>query len=162
MTVRVEVARAHHIPLIVRGLRERDRAEIRAGWGEPEYAMLQAVYFSPTFARVAFWELEPLALFGMRPLSVLGGSAEVWCFGTEAIDRHRLAFLRASRSQVQAMWRRAPILTNYVDVNDAAALRWLAWLGARQSLPPESRGGTLFAQFFLTAPQRGAKTCQRD
>lgn len=159
MSLRFEVAIPAHAKVIAKAMRTRDIAEVFAGWGDPEAEIIKAVYASPGYARTAFWELEPLAIFGMRALTVLGGSAEVWCFGTKAIQRHRMAFLRSSKAVIREMHRRSPMLTNYVDATDHEALKWLVWLGARTALPPEVRGGRLFAQFFLTQPK--AMTCQQ-
>jgi hypothetical protein len=142
-------------------MRPRDRREVWAGWGDPENAIIEAINASPYYARTAFWQLQPLAIFGMRSLTVLGSSAEVWCFGTSAIDEHRIAFLRASKYVVQHMLCVAPVLTNYVDVDDGDAIRWLNWLGACSALPPQRRGGKLFAQFLLMPAQEKEHTCQR-
>jgi hypothetical protein len=158
--IRFEEPTPHHVKLVARSMRARDTDEILAAWGEPQAAILKAITDSP-YARTAFWDLEPLAIFGMKNLTVLGRSAQVWCFGTQAIDRHRIAFMRASRSQLSQMFERAQLLTNYVDATDYEALRWLAWLGARSALPPVTLGGRLFAQFFLEAPRAGADTCQQ-
>lgn len=160
MSLRFEVAQHAHAKIVVRAMRARDLEEVLAGWGNPEVAIHEAIAASPDYARTAFWELEPVAIFGMRRMTLLGSSAQVWCFGTQAIDRHRTAFLRASRGVVREMHRINPMLTNYVDVSDYEALRWLVWLGARSALPPEMRGGRMFAQFFLTAPTLKESTCQ--
>ncbi len=160
MSLRFEQAIPAHARIVAQHMRARDINELYAGWGEPEIEIAKAIGASPLYARTAFWDLEPLAIFGMRALTVLGGSAEVWCFGTRSIERHKLAFLRASRSAVRQMHRWNPMLTNYVDVTDHEAIRWLTWLGARAALPPEERGGTLFAQFFLPRPGTKEPTCQ--
>jgi hypothetical protein len=160
MSLRIEAAQLRHAKIVAQSMRARDFEEVMAGWGRPDIAIIDAIEASPCYSRTAFWELEPVAIFGMRSLTVLGGSAEVWCFGTAAIDRHRLAFLRASRLVVADMLTRAAILTNYVDITDYDALRWLAWVGARSALPPQSRGGKLFAQFFISKPMVGEQTCQ--
>lgn len=149
-----------HAKVVVRGMRARDLEEVLAGWGNPAQAIEEAIAASPDYARTAFWELEPLAIFGMRRLTVMGASAEVWCFGTKAIDRHPLAFLRASKAVVTQMLRHNPTLTNYVDAHDNEAIKWLCWLGATSALPPQMRGGRLFAQFFLTRPEAKESTCQ--
>lgn len=160
MSLRIEEAVPGHARIVIRNMRARDLEEVLAGWGNPENAIQEAIAASPDFARTAFWELEPVAIFGMRRLTVMGASAEVWCFGTRAIDRHRMAFLRASRAVVAEMHELNPMLTNQVDANDHEAIKWLSWLGASSALPPQMRGGRLFAQFFLTRPIPKESTCQ--
>lgn len=159
MKVRFEIVHPGHIRLIAPLMRERDRLEVQAACGaSPEVAMAVAILESH-YARVCFYGMEPLAIFGLANLSILGSSAQVWCFGTRLIDRHPLIFARASRLALREMHQYAPILTNRVDASDEAALRWLAFLGATYVLQPENHGGRLFGQFILAAPER--KQCQR-
>lgn len=160
MSLRFEEAVPGHARIVVRNMRVRDLEEVQCGWGNPENAIQEAIAASPDFARTAFWELEPIAIFGMRRLTVMGASAEVWCFGTQAIARHRTAFLRASKCVVRQMLELNPTLTNYVDAHDNEAIKWLCWLGVTSALPPQMRGGRLFAQFFLTRPEAKESTCQ--
>lgn len=161
MSIRLVRAHPGHIRLVAAQLRERDRQEIQAGWGEPEQAMLTCLANSPRYARMAFYEMEPLALFGISPLTVLGEASQVWCFGTCGIDRHRLAFARASRNHVlPELFQYARLLTNLVDLSDTRALAWLTFLGGSFVLRAERRGGKLFGQFVLTQSQ-GVSTCQQ-
>lgn len=148
-----------HARIIATQMRPSDQDEIRAGWDqEPYEAMLAALANSP-YARTAFHGLEPLAMFGISHLSILGNSAQVWCFGTTAIDRHPLIFARASRRVVSELHMHAPILTNLVDTSDARALRWLAFLGATYVMEPTRRGNRFFRQFILAATE--IKLCQQ-
>lgn len=159
MKLRFEVATPAHIRLISPFMRERDRLEVEAGCGqEVELAMAIALVESH-YARTCFYGLEPLAMYGLANLSILGSSAQVWCFGTAAIDRHRMVFARASKRVLAELLRQAPILTNRVDANDESALRWLAFLGATYVLQPQVRGGTLFGQFILSGGE--SRKCQQ-
>lgn len=120
--------------------------------------MAQALVES-RYARTCFYGLEPLAMFGLANLSILGSSAQVWCFGTTVIDRHPLIFARASLRALAELYRHAPLLTNRVEATDEPALRWLAFLGATYVLQPELRGGRLFGQFILASQQESK--CQQ-
>lgn len=161
MKVRFEPALAAHARIVADTMRASDVAEVRAGWGcEPYEAILHALMQSQRYARTAFLGLEPLAIYGLASLTLLGASAEVWCFGTAAIDRHPFAFARASRLALAAMYRHAPILTNMVAVEDQRAQRWLSWLGAQYPERGwEKRSDRWFAQFVLSS--KGAAQCQR-
>ena len=153
MRVRFEVATAAHARIVATNMRESDVAEVRAGWGcEPEEAILHALMQSPRYARTVFVGLEPLAIYGLAALTLLGASAEAWCFGTTAIDRHRFAFARASRVALAVMYRHSPILTNMVAVGDERAVRWITWLGAKYPETGwEKRSDRWFAQFVLSS-----------
>lgn len=158
MKLRMEIATPAHIRLIAPLMRERDRLEVKAGCDqESEEAMATALVES-SYARTCFYGLEPLAMFGLARLTILGRSAQAWCFGTRAIDDHPLAFARASRQALSDLLSQASVLTNRVDISDEKALRWLAFLGATYVLQPQQRGGRLFAQFILSQEQR---QCQR-
>lgn len=155
----MERAQWHHARLIAPLMRPRDILEVMAGTGVGvEEAMGQALRCS-LLALTCFADLCPLAMFGVSKLSVLGAAAQVWCFGTRDIERFPYAFARASRRMLPVLQHYAPILTNYVDASDPAALRWLAFLGARYVLPPQLRSGRLFGQFILAADPPKVSTC---
>lgn len=140
-------------------MRPQDTIEVIAQTGLPVVqAIEQAITHSSRFARLALIDLEPLAVFGLAHLTLLGDSAQVWCFGTRYIDTHPHAFARESVRVVRQMHRLASTLTNYVDEEDAQAAKWLTWLGASFVLQPKPLNGRLFAQFVLT--HRG-KACQQ-
>lgn len=158
--MRFEIARPHHARVIAASMRARDIAEIRAGWDkEPLEAIYEAMHGS-IYARTLFCDLEPLCMYGLAPLSVLSGSARVWVFGTQAIDKHPVAFARASRLGVAALFCHCSLMTNLVDSEDTAAMRWLEWLGGTCVLPLHRRGNRLFAQFVL-ANLKERRKCQR-
>lgn len=159
--MRLETAQPHHIRMIARSMRERDVIEVRAGWGmDPLEAMCLALAES-YYAKTLFHDLEPLMMYGLAPLSVLGGSARLWIFATAAIDRHPIGFARASKRCLSEAFEHASLITNLIDFEDGPAMRWLTWLGGQCVLPPQKRGGRLFAQFILADPHKGARACQR-
>lgn len=161
MKLRFETATAAHARLVAENMRESDAEEVRCGWGqEPAEAIMFALSQSPRYARTCFYGLEPLAIYGLAWLTLLGESAEAWCFGTTSIDRHPIVFARASRLALASMYRHARTLTNLVPIADGPAVRWLEWLGAEfPDQPYEPRGRLLFAQFVLSS--KGKAQCQR-
>lgn len=149
MKVRIVPALAQHAALVAANMHESSRAEILAGWGKEPPEAIRECFAASQYARTVFYGLEVLAVYGLADERILGRSAEVWCFGTVAIDRHGFAFARASRKVVAELLCRAPMLTNLVDVDDERALRWLQFLHAQYPLPPQERGGKRFRQFIL-------------
>lgn len=159
--MRLVPAEPHHARLIAKAMRPRDVEEMHSGWGlNPLEAML-AAFFESYHARTLFHDLEPLLMYGLAPLSVLGGNARLWIFASAAIDRHPIAFARASKRCLADAFEHSSLLTNLIDVNDAPAMRWMHWLGGQCVLPSQLRGGGLFAQFILADPHKGARACQR-
>lgn len=160
--VRVLPADLRHVHLVACNMRESDRDEIKAGWGkEVEPAIVECLLASH-YAYTLFYQLEVLAIYGVANAPVLGNSGEVWCFGTTAIDRHPLPFLRACRRLVPQMLEKYPVLTNLVDINDQRAIKWLNYLDARYVLQPRELGGKLFQQFILAREHPPAEDqCQQ-
>lgn len=69
----------------------------------------------------------------------------LWGVFTNEIDRHPLAFLRASRRYISSLDIE---VTNYVDARNAKAVRWFRWLGFDVSAPePYGINGALFHKF---------------
>ena len=152
--MRFEEARTGHIRIIADTMRPRDRDEVRVGWEvEPEAAMAEALAQS-FFARTMFFDLEPLCMYGLAPLAVMGGSARFWIFSTAAIDRHPIAFTRACLGGLDGLFCYSSLLTNFVDVNDAPAMKWMRWLGGELIPAHKFRGGRQFTQFVVTDPRR--------
>jgi len=158
MSTRIVTATAAHARVIAASMRERDIAEVRAGWMcEPMEAMQDALEAS-FYARTLLYDLEPLCIYGLAPLTVLSGAARIWIFASSAIDRHGFAFARGSRRFLPEMFRYCQLATNLIDMDDAPALRWMQWLGGRCVLPGNRHNGRLFAQFVLT---EGEARCQQ-
>ena len=154
--MRFEEARIGHIRIIADTMRPRDRDEVRVGWEcEPEAAMAEALMQS-YFARTMFYDLEPLCMYGLAPLMLMGGSARFWIFSTAAIDRHPIAFARACRQGLHDLFLYAGLMTNFVDLNDAPAVKWMQWMGGEIIPVHKFRGGRQFTQFILTDPRRRA------
>lgn len=147
--IRYEQGTDRHASLIARCMRPRDIEEIKAGWGLAPYPAILTAIRNSFHVRCAFWEMAPLAIYGLSTVGMLSGSAELWIFGTKHIDAHPLAFARASKRELQKLHKRAAIITNLVDRNDAHATRWLQWLGGIFVMPEQRRGGRVFAQFIL-------------
>jgi hypothetical protein len=142
-------AQVRHARLIAKCMRPKDIAEVRAGWSREPYEAIREAMSASFYARTLFAGFEPLCIFGLAPLTVLGGTARVWMFASAAIDRHPRAFARASREHLRELFTHCTLATNLVDTGDAAVMRWLQWLGGTCVLPGHERGGRLFAQFIL-------------
>ena len=88
-------------------------------------------------ALTVFINDEPMAMVGVS-------DGVLWGVFTRAIDRHPLAFLRASRAFVTSL----PEVVNYVDARNEKAVRWFRWLGFEVSEPvPYGHNGAMFHRF---------------
>lgn len=138
--IRIVPARAAHIRTIARRMRKADADEVLASSGRsPAAAMIYSLRKS-SHAWTAMIDGRPEVMFGVGDLNVLAGVGAPWLLGTEAVERHYVAFLRKSVSFRDQLLRRYPVMRNLVDDRNKASKRWLAWLGAVFSDPIEING----------------------
>jgi len=85
---------------------------------------------------------EPAGMFGVMHYE---DHNVLWGVFTRAIERHPIAFLRASREWIGAL----PVdVVNYVDARNTKAVKWFEWLGFEVSDPvPYGVNGELFHAF---------------
>ncbi len=120
-------------------LRAADIREIAAVSGA---APLEALFVSlrrSTEAWAGMVDGTVACIFGVGPLSLLGGEGCPWLLGSDLIERNAFAFARRNRAMVLRWLRTYPVLRNYVDVRNAQAIRWLGWLGFTLK-PPQPYG----------------------
>jgi hypothetical protein len=155
--MRIDIARPHHAKVIASHMRPRDVEEVRAGWLMEPLAAIEHALDHSFYSRILFYDLEAIAIYGLAPLSILGGSAQLWLFGTAAIDKYPISFARASREALRGLFQHCSLMTNVVDAHDRPALKWLAWLGGECLEYTVERNGRTFAQFIV----RGPKLCRQ-
>jgi len=132
-------------------LRTADKDEIWAsGKHLPMPCLLQAHRLS-TGCKSLIIEGEVACIFGVVPLSMIGGIGSPWMLGTDLIEKYPLTFLRKCRNSVLAMTASYGTLLNYVDTRNVMAIRWLFWLGFDINKYSESFGpfGMSFHRFEL-------------
>jgi hypothetical protein len=88
-------------------------------------------------------EDEPVCMFGVAPVSILGGKGAPWMLAAEGLERAQVPFLRACRPVIAEMRLTYPFLLNVVSADNTLAIRWLQWLGFKfDHAPIEVRGHT--------------------
>jgi hypothetical protein len=134
-------------------LRPADAAEVYATSGRgPEEALTAALRRS-TQAWTCLIDGEPACIWGVGPLSLVAGKGCPWLLGTEAVERHPLAFLRQSRGFLAIMLRTYSQLENHVDARNRLSIRWLRWLGFTIGPPlPYGFLGLPFHRFHMERP----------
>jgi hypothetical protein len=91
----------------------------------------------------------PVCMFGVSP-SVLQGVGMPWMIGTTSLERHAMAFLRQCRPYLEEMSTEYVFLSNFVDVRNMTAIRWLKWLGFKLDKPqPTGPFGLPFHRFQM-------------
>lgn len=152
MPVKIRPAQTGDAEWFAPRLRLADIEELRAASGPDILATLRrSILFSENAAFVAESEtLGPIALFGFARTSMLTDTAVPWCVGTVGLLRRGKALSKFGRKYCRRTLDAFPILENYVDVRNTAAIRWLQTIGFTFERPaPFGDGGLPFMRFWM-------------
>lgn len=109
-------------------MREMDKFECLAtGFATPIDAIKQGFEASVNM-KTGFYKDTPLCVWGEVPDT--SGGAVIWQLGTDAVLRHKRAFMVESKKVIEDMLTRYTYLTNVVCMENKESVRWLKWLGA--------------------------------
>jgi len=89
---------------------------------------------------------EPLALFGVVRMSLLGGDGALWFLATDEAFRHPGALIRGGRKYVSELLTRFDSLGGRVDARHQSTVKWVRLLGF-DVRPAEAESGVLFHRF---------------
>lgn len=110
-------------------LRPADEDEIWAQLGmDPYEAMKASLLASSDASLVTDNEGLPIALYGVAP-SPAPSVGTPWLVGTPGVEENGLSFAKQTRRYVEEMHRDYPVLTNFVDARNTAAIDWLLFAG---------------------------------
>ena len=125
---RVVPAVAAHVKALAPRLREADRREIRAAFGRPAGAILQAGFRNAKRCWTVLAGARPIAMFGVgrRPHPRIGTA---WLLASEDFERYGRQLRREGPYWVDALMIGHDVLTNFVPDENRIAVRWLSWLG---------------------------------
>jgi hypothetical protein len=125
--------------LILADLRPEEVAELAAQGMTSEHCIRFGLLYGN--AHTGFINGEPAGIFGIADY---GDCKVPWGVFTRAIDRHPIAFLRASREWFQQL---GADTVQVVDVRNELAVKWFKWMGLEVGEPQEyGLNGELFAK----------------
>lgn len=132
-------------------LREADILEIQATSGKSADEALQYGLERSDFCFVLAVDGNPIAAFGVAPMSVLGKTGIPWLLATDELPRFTRQVVMYSRPIIQMMLDRYEMLTNWSDERNTLARRWLKWCGFVFDVAPQEYGveRRMFTQFFM-------------
>lgn len=147
--VEIRPLREGDIEALLANMRQPDRDEVEAAGQDVENGVISSVQMS-----AMCWAAEIngrlACLFGVAPISLLGGVGAPWLLGTDVLDRHPRALIRNTGPYLDAMRSAFPHLVNYVDARNTRSIRWLKALGFRfQPAQPYGPRGFAFHRFEM-------------
>lgn len=142
------------IAYIAENLRKADRQEVIAATGATSMkeAIAEAVLRSSHCWTGALPDGEPVTIFGVAPVALLGSVGSPWMLGTERMFDFPRVLMGEGRRYLTRMLRLYPHLVNYVDARNARSVRWLARVGFTVHEPqPFGEAGLPFHRFEMRA-----------
>ncbi len=136
---------------IARNLRQHDVQELQAVHG-PELdlqdCLRTAVLASEECHVLTTRHGEPVALFGLAPVSLLGGQGCPWLLGTDTFMAHPRDIVVLGKRKVLEWSQRYDQLFNYVDARNLRSIAWLQHIGFQVFEPrPYGLEGLPFHRF---------------
>tara|TARA_Y100000401_G_scaffold117414_1_gene126101 strand:+ start:1919 stop:2389 length:471 start_codon:yes stop_codon:yes gene_type:complete len=127
----VRYARMRDIKYVAENMREVDIQEIQAHTGRDPYSTLRSGYENSHECHAILYpydKKEVMGIFGVSP-SPDDKLGIIWMLGTDRIAEVPMHFLRHSRSVIDELHRRYPLLANVMDERNKVHQKWLQWLG---------------------------------
>jgi hypothetical protein len=95
---------------------------------------------------VAVFDGDPVSAFGI--IQAAGSEVGIpWMIGTSTIDRHAVAFLRASKKVIAELSERWPVMMNVADPRNTRGIRWLEFMGFTVYPAEQLPGGKIYRKF---------------
>lgn len=131
-------------------LRLADRREIMASHGDKARQSLVRGVERSDEVLVGVAGDDVICMFGVRRPALLLNEVSPWLLAAKGVERHRAAFLLASRDTVQEWKQRYSRLENWVDARNTLSIRWLRWLGFTiEPAVPYGHFGRPFHRFWM-------------
>lgn len=149
MRVEALPAQLSDIDLLAPRMRASDRAEVMASHGHTPRQALEYSLATSTYAWTGWVGDQPVCMFGVTPISVLGGQGSPWLLGSDELCRWPKTFLRRCRPCVAAMLSVYPLLDNLVHDDNVVSKKWLRWLGFKLAPTAVELPGGKFRHFSM-------------
>lgn len=117
---------------IAAGMQRPHREECE-GAGMTAAGALAVSLSSAAVAEMALADGEPIAMWGLNPGAMLGGSAIVWMLGTDALKRYPIYLCRYTKRFMDSAQAIYPTLECVTDIRYPTGCAWLEWLGFREA-----------------------------
>lgn len=145
---RVKAASYGDVNRLANRMRDIDRREAAAFGHSPKRALVNGLRAS-TLCWTVTLDGEPVAMFGVAPVSILNRTGAPWMLGTYAISRSHRAILKLAPPLLRAMLDDYPRLENLISVDNVTSIAWLDRLGFAFDDDVRYVGGEAFRRFHM-------------
>lgn len=145
--IKIRPATIEDAEALAQYMRVADIVELSATGASPLDALVDSVKFSSQ-AWTAECDEGIICMWGVAPMSIVGGIGIVWLLGSDLVTKVKKRFLIETLSYVTEMRKAYPVLFNYVMVGNEVSQRWLRWAGAVFH-PPIKINGVWFQPFVI-------------
>lgn len=119
-----------HVHYVAANMRQADIDEI---WAQSMARPLKGLQFGVKMS-TSCWtimrdENEPVSIFGVGAISMIGGRGAPWLLSTDNVLKLSIPFLKGCKDYVNLMLDQFPKLENMIDARNKVSIRWLKWMG---------------------------------
>ena len=100
-----------------------------AHFGQTPTMVMQNGLRLSSHAWAAYAKDEPIAMWGVSPVSLLSAIGQLWVVPTVNICKHPFAFARASRRMTNELLYSYKVLMCWVHRDEVIEMNWMRWLG---------------------------------
>ena len=146
------------IIFVARNMREADRRELKRWTGcNEKWGLVNSIRQSEVCYTGLFEDGKIGCIFGATRFNLMEDDAILWALSTNEVDKHKMEFALGSKAGLDKIFRELPDVgefRNWMDLDYAAAVRWIEWLGASFSIRGRilGRWGSQFGEFIVLNP----------
>lgn len=119
-----------HIHYVANNMRQADIDELWAqSMSRPLNSLQYAVRVSTSCWTIMSGDDEPVGLFGVGAVSMIGGIGSPWMLSTDGLLPIAKSFLKGCPEYIEKMLNDFDKLQNVIDTRNTVSIRWLKWLG---------------------------------
>jgi hypothetical protein len=131
-------------------MRPADRREYDAMMRDEPALGLEKLRRKSREAWAAFVDGDLAVVYGLVVPTILSHEAHPWLLATDVVERPavRRAFARRSRAEAARLMQGFDRYSNWCDVENGEAMRWLFWLGFTFASETRQHNGVEFVHFW--------------
>lgn len=143
--IRVVECTAGHIGMMSKLIRDADRREVVALYGEDVRRAIRRFFHMSVVRRAGFIDGELAAIWGISS-TLLSDEAMGWLLTTPQIEKKPLAFVKETQRQLSDLMQTYSVIRGHVAIDYKQAVDFLMLIGFSLSIPRPMGDGTMFRE----------------